>query len=208
MAATLGVFEANAAQSPSAVWRNQETMRSKSVEETVDTYALALGVFASTPAALAALLESLPPQDWAWSPAPGEWSPHEVLAHLLHIETAVIPVRVRRMLEEDGAPLAPAEPPIASPHLPTPAEMLAAWQSARAENLAFLRTLTPTQLDRSGEHPRYGRISAREHITEWAYHDLEHLRQLQAIVEARLHPAIGVFRALYPPPYPTSEPAS
>lgn len=178
------------------------------MEEPVDTYALALGVLAGTPAALAALLESVPPHDRTWSPAPGEWSPQEVLAHLLHVETAVIPVRVRRMLEADGAPLATAEPASASPQPTTPAELLAAWQSARAENLAFLRTLTPTQLDRSGEHPRYGRITAREHITEWAYHDLEHLRQLYAIVEARLYPDIGGFRALYPPPFPPSEPAS
>lgn len=174
--------------------------------QTVDTYQLALGVLASTPAVLAALLEPLSPDDWAWSPAPGEWSAHDVLAHLLHIETAVIPARVRQMLEEDGAPLASAQPPNAEAQPKTPAEMLAAWRSARAENLAFLRTLTPTQLAQAGVHPRYGRISAREHIIEWGYHDLEHLRQLQATVEARLYPAIGAFRALFPPPYPTDEP--
>lgn len=83
--------------------------------------------------------------------------------------------------------------------------MLAAWRAAREANLAFLRTLTPAQLARGGEHPRYGHITAREHITEWAYHDLEHLRQLQATLEARLYPAIGGFRALYPAPYPAAE---
>lgn len=175
---------------------------------TVGTYELALGVLTSTSATLGTLAESLPAEVWTWSPAPGEWSPRDVLAHLLHVETAVIPVRVRGMLAEDGAPLASPNPTSASAHSTPPTEMLSAWRSARADNLAFLRTLMPAQLTQAGEHPRYGRISVREHIIEWAYHDLEHLRQLQATIEAWLYPAIGGFRDLYPPPYPASEPAS
>ncbi len=188
-------------------------LRRKIVEETVatdDTYQLALGVLASTPAALAAVVAPLGQADWAWSPAPGDWSPRVVMVHLLHIETAVIPVRVRRMVEEDGAPLASAEAAGEAVQRMTPTELLAAWRSARAENVAFLRALTPTQLARTGEHRQYGRISAREHITEWAYHDLEHVRQLQATVEGRLYPGIGGFRALYAQPFParaTDEPA-
>ena len=175
------------------------------MEETADTYELALGVLAGAPAALDALLAPLPPGGWIWSPAPGEWSPQDVLAHLLHVETAVIPVRVRRMIEADGAPLASSAP---AAEAGTPEEMLTAWRAAREQNLAFLRTLTPTQLAQGGVHPRYGRISAREHITEWAYHDLEHLRQLQATLEALLYPAIGGFRALYSPPYLTEGPST
>lgn len=168
---------------------------------TTDTYALALDVLASTPASLSSLLDSLPPGVWAWSPAPEEWSPREVLAHMLRIETAVIPARVRAMVETDGVALSSA--PVAET-MATPAEMLAAWRTARAENLAFLRALTPEQLAHNGQHPTYGRITAREHIVEWAYHDLEHVRQLQATLEARLYPAIGGFRALYSAPYPTA----
>jgi hypothetical protein len=166
-----------------------------------DTYALALGVLASTPASLFSLLDSLPPGVWAWSPAPEEWTPREVLAHMLRIETAVIPARVRAMVETDGVAFSSAP---AAETSATPAEMLAAWRAARAENLAFLRALTPEQLAHSGQHPTYGRITAREHIVEWAYHDLEHVRQLQATLEARFYPAIGGFRALYSAPYPTA----
>ena len=164
-----------------------------------DPYELALGVLSGTPVSLVALLETLPMTIWEWSPAPGEWTPYETLAHMLHVETAVIPVRVRQMLAEDGAALAnPSEAAAPAP----PEETLRAWQAAREANLIFLRALPPAQLDRSGVHPRLGRITAREHIVEWAYHDLEHQRQLQATIEAYLHPAIGVFRALYTSPYP------
>ncbi|HET9109999.1 MAG TPA: DinB family protein [Ktedonobacterales bacterium] len=170
--------------------------------EVAGVYDLALSMLAATPASLAALLAPLTPEVWAWSPAPGEWSLRETLTHLLHVETAVIPVRVRQMIAQEGASL--ATPAAAAPAM-APEETLAAWQAARAQNLAFLRALTPTQLVHSGVHPRYGRISAREHIIEWAYHDLEHVRQLQATIEARLYPAIGGFRALYPSPYPVDE---
>lgn len=176
-------------------------MSDTSASDTTDAYALALDALASTPAALSAFLESLPADVWAWSPAPGEWSPREILAHMLHIETAVIPARVRAMVETDGVALSSA--PTAE-MTGTSAEMLAAWRAARTENLAYLRALTPEQLAHGGEHPTYGRISAREHIVEWAYHDLEHVRQLQATLEARLYPAIGGFRALYSFPYPTA----
>ncbi len=169
--------------------------------ETTDLYELALGVLAGTSASLVALLAPLTPDVWEWSPAPGEWTPYEALAHMLHVETAVIPARVRQMIAEDGAALVnPPEP--AAPG--TPEETLQAWQEARAANLTLLRGLTSVELARSGIHPRYGRLSAREHIIEWAYHDLEHLRQLQATIEAYLYPDIGGFRALYHPPYPTN----
>lgn len=167
-----------------------------------DQYELAILLLSSTPAALDALLGRLPQDVWRWSPAPGEWSPYETLTHLLHVETAVFPVRVRQMIDQEGAPLASGGEPAAAP---PPYEALRAWRHMREQNLAMLNTLTPEQLARSGEHREYGRISAREHIVEWAYHDLEHLRQLQAIVEARLYPGIGVFRQLYSPPYPLSE---
>lgn len=173
--------------------------------DSVDAYAIALDVLAGTPASLVALLEPLPAEVWAWSPAPGEWSPQETLAHMLHVETAVIPVRVRQMIARDGAPLAnPSEERAAT----TSTEAtLRAWRDARDANLTYLRALTPEQLDRTGVHPRHGSISAREHIVEWAYHDLDHLRQLQATIEARIYPAIGGFRGLYPPPYPAKQSA-
>jgi hypothetical protein len=164
--------------------------------DTLDTYEEALALLAAFPASLRAYISAAPPALLARKPAPDAWSVREVLAHMLHIETAVIPVRVRLMVERDGVPL-PASPPA-----PEPAEaevMLAEWLRAREENLALLRGLTPEQRAHTGAHQRYGPISVREHVVEWAYHDLEHLRQIAAI-EAALYADIGAFQQLYPPP--------
>lgn len=165
----------------------------------IDRYAVALDVFAATPQHLSSLLEPLPATLWDWAPAAGEWSLSQTLTHMLNVETAVIPVRIRAMLAEDSAPMPRSEP--AAPAM-TPAETLSAWRAARERNLDFLRSLTPEQLARSGIHPLYGPITAREHIIEWAYHDLDHLRQLQATVEASIYPEIGGFQTLYPIPFP------
>lgn len=169
----------------------------------LDTYALALTTLAATPTSLTALLTGLSADLWTWSPAPGEWSLSETLAHMLDVETIIIPVRVRAMLANDGAAMPTPVEVAAKPA--TPEETLRAWQAARAANLDFLRTFAPDQLGRAGIHPRLGRITAREHIVEWAYHDLEHLRQMQATIEAALYPDIGGFHGLYSPPFPAAK---
>src|SRR5665647_2739531 len=60
------------------------------------------------------------------------------------------------------------------------------------------------KLERASVSPRFGRITAREQIDEWAYHDLDHLRQVLAAIETDLYPRIGGYRRLYPPPFPAA----
>ncbi len=162
----------------------------------MDTYQEALDVMAATPAALQAVM-TLPAETLERKPGPDAWSIQEVLKHMFHVETAVIGERIRLMLREHEPLLQPA--PAASQPEPT-REMLAQWLKARADNLSMLRTLTPDQLARAGRHPRYGTITVREHVVEWAYHDLDHLRQILAALQAELYPDIGVFQSLYPKP--------
>ncbi len=162
----------------------------------MDTYQEALDLMAATPAALQAVM-TLPAETLERKPGPESWSIQEVLKHLLHVETAVIGERVRLMLREQEPVLQPA--PAASQPEPT-REMLAQWLKARAENLALLRRLTPEQLARAGRHARYGTVAVREHVVEWAYHDLDHLRQTLAALQVELYPDIGVFQSLYPKP--------
>ncbi len=163
----------------------------------MDTYQQALELMAATPATLEAIVAAAAPEVLDRRPGPEAWSIREILAHMLHVETAVIGERVRLMLREHEPILQPAP----SAPQPEPArEMLAQWLKAREGNLALLRTLTPEQLSRAGRHPRYGPITVREHVVEWAYHDLDHLRQILAVLQVELYPDIGVFQALYPKP--------
>jgi hypothetical protein len=159
----------------------------------------ALRVLASTPAVLTTLV-SISEENGASDRdnSAEAWSPRQVLAHLLVVERYINPPRLHRLAEEDGLIIeqtaAPSEPrgDIES--------LLHEWAEERANNLAWLRTLAPQARAHVSLHPRHGRITLHEHVTEWAYHDLDHLRQMLGALGADLYPHIGNWQTLYDPP--------
>jgi hypothetical protein len=158
----------------------------------------ALDILAGTPAVLSAVVTNLPRSAHDERPSENAWSPREVLAHLLYAETTTMGPRVRRGAEEDGVtfePLAGDTPPPGDPR-----EMSNQWADARAANLTWLRHLTPEQRAHVVHHPRFGEISVDTYVAEWAYHDLDHVRQILSVLSADLYPHIGPFQVLYTPP--------
>jgi hypothetical protein len=157
----------------------------------------ALDILAGTPPVLNAIVSNLPRSAQDERPAQGAWSPREVLGHLLHAETKSMGPRVKRATQENNVPFeeAPPQPPPGNPR-----EMSNAWADARAANLVWLRELNTDQRAHVVHHPRFGEISVDTYVAEWAYHDLDHLRQILAVLAADLYPHIGPFRELYTPP--------
>ncbi len=163
----------------------------------MDTFAEAVDVMTRTPKVLRGLFEAAPAEMLEHKPSEDGWSPRQVLAHMLHVETRVIAPRIEQMLRESEPALAPAPPASDSG---TTEDLLDEWLAARSANVTMLRGLGASQLERIGHHARYGRISVREHAVEWAYHDLDHLRQLLAVYQTALYPDIGAFQQLYSAP--------
>jgi hypothetical protein len=120
-----------------------------------------------------------------------------VLAHLLHAETIAMGPRVKLASQQNN--LVPEQAPPPGPP-GDPRQMSNEWADARAANLEWLRKLTPEQRAHVVKHPRHGDISVDTYIAEWAYHDLDHLRQILAVLSADLYPHIGPFQSLYSPP--------
>ena len=161
------------------------------------SFGRALDVLAGTPPVLSAIVSNLPRSAHDERPSEGAWSPREVLAHLLHSETTMMGPRVLRASEENNLHFEP------SPERPPPGEprqMSNDWADARATNLLWLRQLTPEQRAHVVHHPRFGQITVDTYVAEWAYHDLDHLRQILAVLAADLYPLIGPFQELYAPP--------
>jgi DinB superfamily len=154
--------------------------------------------------ALDALVRSVPADLLERRPAPDEWSPREVLGHLLYVER-LLRDRVAAMVADDQDTPMPKGAP--APSAAAPSASLAEWRRERGQTLAWLPTLGPAELERASVSPRFGRITAREQIDEWAYHDLDHLRQVLASIETDLYPRIGGYRRLYPPPFPAASSA-
>lgn len=167
-------------------------------EQNGDALVEALRLMASTPRAVALVARAASPEVLERRPTLEEWSPREVLGHLLHVE-GLLRARLGAMAAgPDGRPMPAGKPaPEPGPAL----DSLAAWQRRRAANLRWLRSLDASQLDRAAVHRRWGQITVREHVVEWSYHDLDHSRQLLASLEAELYPSIGGWRGLYPAPF-------
>ena len=126
------------------------------------------------------------------------WSPYQTLAHLLVVERDINLPRLRRLAEADGLTIDPTGESVAPG---TDIEsLLREWALERANNLAWLRTLTPDVLAHASIHPRHGRITLDQYVVEWAYHDLDHLGQLVGALSADLYPHIGSWQTLYGPP--------
>ena len=86
-----------------------EFLKSQSVTQL--NFDRALDILAGTPPVLSAIVTNLPRSAQDERPAEGAWSPREVLAHLLHAETATMGPRVKRASEQDNLePAAAPEP--------------------------------------------------------------------------------------------------
>jgi DinB superfamily len=158
----------------------------------------ALDILAGSPPVLSAIVSNLPRLAQDEHPAEGGWSPREVLAHLHFMETVAVGPRVKRASEENHVRLEPLESRSSPPG--DTRQMSNEWADARAANLAWLRQLSPEQRAHIVHHERFGQITVETYVAEWAYHDLDHLRQILGVLASDLYPHLGPFQALYTPP--------
>jgi hypothetical protein len=78
-----------------------------------------------------------------------------------------------------------------------PMKSLASFARQRQANVKWLDKLRPAQLKRKGTHQKVGEISVEELVTEWAFHDLGHVKQILEIKRYALYPRIGNMRVFY-----------
>jgi hypothetical protein len=109
----------------------------------------------------------------------GEWTPAQVLAHLVAVEQQVWEARLD-MLAGDGEPeWVWTEPgPLSDPRAATVDGAAALFEAARADTLARLASLDEAGWARSGVHATYGRLDVAGLMAVAADHDDEHLAAL------------------------------
>jgi hypothetical protein len=137
-----------------------------------------LETIAQTPARLRVLLAGHDPATLTRRPSLDEWSAADIIGHLLDDEI-VNAIRLRLTLTAD-LPSYPGNDPERWVSLPKPPldHLLTTFDSLRAYNLHLLRTLTPTDLSRTGLHAEQGPETVDVLIRKNAGHDLAHLDQL------------------------------
>ncbi len=147
-----------------------------------------LNVQAKTPDRLAKLVKGVPKGKLTKRPAPEKWSVSEILAHLADTEI-VGGWRVRLILGSDGAPVQGFDQDawVGALHYSRrdPREAMETFRALRQANLALLKRLTPEQWENHGIHSERGKETIR-HITKmFAGHDLNHIRQIEAILNKK-----------------------
>jgi hypothetical protein len=146
-----------------------------------------LATQAKTPDRLARLVKGVPKGKLAKRPAPDKWSVAEILAHMADTEIAG-GWRIRYILGSNGAPVQGFDQDtwIGALHSSRrdPHESVETFRALRRANLALLKSLAPEQWENHGIHSERGKETVL-HITKlFAGHDLNHVRQIEAILGA------------------------
>jgi hypothetical protein len=158
----------------------------------------ALLLLEKTPILIETMLRDLPEDLLRWKPVPERWSIAEVLGHLADIEM-VYADRTRRMVTEESPALEKydaAGTVVTGDYVRGSAgENLAFFVKTRRSTVILLRSIPLDSGEREATHSELGNITLHEMLSEWASHDLGHLRQIAELYRARaFHPYAGPFQ--------------
>jgi FMN phosphatase YigB (HAD superfamily) len=132
--------------------------------------------------ALFGILQSVKSHFWTQHPDPNEWSPIQIVCHLLESEQTVQRLRLERIRTEDNPFIAAPKPPLGPREagvcdedgLQTAERFL----RERLITLEFLRGLSPQEWSRRARHSIFGPTTLLEMAHFTAQHDRLHINQL------------------------------
>lgn len=160
-----------------------------------------MAVLRNTPAAVRSLLNGLP-EEWIHAnEGPDTWSPFDIVGHYVECERTNFIPRLRTILENEAAEA--RFPPFdrfaqlkENPGKPLE-ELLTSFEQLRAENMRILDSfqLDETVLDRTGIHPEFGNVTARQLLSTWLVHDMAHLAQIARVLAKQYKENIGPWQA-------------
>lgn len=157
--------------------------------ERLNPYAAFLGeadlfaVLESTASHLSGLMDGLSVERFVRRPAPEKWSAREILCHLADTEM-VFACRLRQTAAEAHHVIQTFDQDRwAAPYGElTAQDPLDAFRAARRWNLLFVRAVGPAVLTRPVTHPERGVMTFQSILETMAGHDVNHLKQLEALV--------------------------
>jgi len=119
-----------------------------------------------------------------WRPAPGKWSAREIICHLADCEIAFA-FRLRQTLAETNHVIQPFDQEKwAGMYGGLSARAaLSAFSSLREWDLALVQHTPAEAMGKKVHHPERGDMTFRTIVETMAGHDLNHLIQLDAIVD-------------------------
>ncbi|MFI5207305.1 MAG: DinB family protein [Gemmatimonadales bacterium] len=164
---------------------------------------LAMDVLARTPGTLRTLLGGLAEPLIRGNEGPDTFSPFDVVGHLIDgEETDWIP-RARIILAQGKDPN--FEPYDRFRHKErnegrSLQSLLEEFARLRVANLDLVRSwrLRPAQLDLTGVHPKFGRVTLRQLLAAWVVHDLGHVAQAARVMAKQYKEDVGPWAPFLP----------
>ena len=140
-------------------------------------------VIAETAERLAAAAAALGSEGVEHSPAPGKWNARQILCHLADTEI-VFAFRLRQSLAEPHHTIQPFDQDTWASRYAAfdAASAVEVFSSVRAWNRTLIESLPADAFAKRLSHPERGEMSFQTLVETMAGHDLNHLRQLDAIV--------------------------
>jgi len=116
------------------------------------------------------------------APAPGKWSARDILAHLADCEI-VFAFRLRQALAVDDHLVQAFDQNLWARTYDTADAngALTVFAAVRAWNVALVESLPATAFERRLTHPERGTMTFQTVVETMGGHDINHLRQLEAI---------------------------
>ena len=160
----------------------------------------AVEILRQTPYTLSRMLDGLS-EEWTQSKGDAEnWSPYDVIGHLIHGE------------ETDWIPRAEIILAQGKDRTFEPFDRLAQFERSRGRSLTDLLTelaharnaslekligwqLTPEQLALRGDHPELGEVTLAQLLATWVVHDLNHIRQIATCLAVKYTDNVGPWKA-------------
>ena len=141
-----------------------------------------LPVIAATPQRLAAQLDRLGQNGMERPYAPGKWNARQVLCHLADTEI-VFAFRLRQTLAEEHHVVQPMDQDkwAANYDAYGARAALEVFTAVRKWNLALLAVVPPAVMSKPVTHPERGQLTFGVLVETMAGHDLNHLKQIEAI---------------------------
>jgi uncharacterized damage-inducible protein DinB len=140
-----------------------------------------LAVLAAFPEQLRRQIAGLDAEALLFRPGPNEWSITEVVGHLIDIDV-LMRARIGKIISIDNPPLQTIDIDGTVRERDYQHKqatfLLHSLTEHRAEFIEQIRYLRPEALDRTGQHPTRGPISAAEFIAMVVRHDVTHTEQI------------------------------
>jgi hypothetical protein len=139
-------------------------------------------ILAATPGEIGKLIMAIGAEKENTAPAPGKWSPAEIVAHLADCEL-VFGFRLRQTLAENAPVIQPFDQDKwAATYMGVPAKQaLEVFAALRGWNLRLIGLALPEAAERPVTHPERGAMTFLTIVETMAGHDLNHLGQLKRL---------------------------